>query len=279
LPPGNYFFHVIACNNDGVWNQRGVIQAFTLRPFFWQTRWFFTVSVLSAIALVLATVWFAVMRRLHRKLERLEGEQMVERERARIAKDIHDDLGASLTEITILSELALNSGARQQDAQADIRKISVKSRTLTQLLDEIVWAVNPKRDTLENFVTYSCTYAEEYLRVAGIPCRLQLPAAVQAVTLRATIRHGLFLAVKETLNNIVKHAAATEVQLSVEIQPDGMVIGIRDNGRGFRTDSPAAGGEGLDNIRQRVESLGGRLEITSEPGQGTLVRMSVPIRK
>ena len=288
LAPGDYSFHVIACNNDGIWNEQGATLAIAVLPFFWQTGWFWSLSAVVLVATVFMAVRFVVTRRLHLKLARLEREQMVQRERARIAKDIHDDLGASLTEIAILSELAQNPETPANDSRADLRKIVAKTETLTQLLDEIVWAVNPQRDTLENFVTYTCTYAENFLHVAQVQCRLELPPVVPEISLRTDVRHGLFLVVKEALNNVVKHAGATEVQIRMDMLPEEFTISIRDNGKGFVLPSPtaakangdggtAANGDGLGNMRQRVESLGGRFEIFSQPGQGTQVRLNVPI--
>jgi signal transduction histidine kinase len=150
--------------------------------------------------------------------------------------------------------------------------------------------VNPRRDTLDNFVSYTCTYAEDYLRLAQIQCRLDLPAAVPEVALRTDLRHGLFLVVKEALNNVVKHAAATEVKISMEVDAERLVVCLQDNGKGFRVDPEAenhlpgagqknGGGEGLLNMRQRVESMNGRLVVFSAPSQGTQVRVSVPITK
>lgn len=287
LPPGDYQFQVVACNNDGVWNETGASFAVTMLPFFWQTGWFVAVGTLLSLAVLVTTVRLVVTRRLQRKLERLEREQMVERERARIARDIHDDLGASLTEISILSELAQAPGTPAPEAQADIRKIAAKSKALTQLLDEIVWAVNPRRDTLDNFVSYTCTYAEDYLRLAQIHCRLQLPARIPEHTLRTDVRHGLFLTVKEALNNAVKHAAASEVNIRMDFEAGLLVIWIRDNGRGFSPDpatrSPfkdsggTGAGEGMFNMRQRIESMNGRFAVLSRPGAGTELRISVPI--
>jgi signal transduction histidine kinase/streptogramin lyase len=280
LPPGNYNFHVIACNNDGLWNEQGATLAITILPFFWQTGWFMTLAGLIVFMIIFAAVRLVVTRRLHLRLERLEREQTVQRERTRIAKDIHDDLGASLTEIAILSELAQNPETPANEAAADLRRIVTKTKTLTQMLDEIVWAVNPQRDTVENFVTYTCSYAEDFLRVAQIQCRLQLPPEVPEISLRTDLRHGLFLVVKETLNNIVKHAGASEVKIKMEMRTSKLIIGIQDNGKGFT--QPGSGleaisGDGLSNMSQRVEGLGGRFNIFSQPGRGTHVQIIVPI--
>jgi signal transduction histidine kinase/ligand-binding sensor domain-containing protein len=289
LAPGNYAFHVIACNNDGVWSEPGATLAVQMLPFFWQTGWFMSLSTLLLVGIIFAAVRFVVTRRLHLKLERLEREQTVHRERARIAKDIHDDLGASLTEIAILSELAQKPESPAKEVQSDLQKIASKSKTLTQMLDEIVWAVNPHRDTLENFVTYTCSYAEDFLRVAGIQCRLALPPVAPEMSLRSDIRHSLFLVVKESLNNVVKHAEATEVNIQMEMLSSDFLIVIRDDGSGFNpappgetrpenADSTDGSGDGIINMRQRVENLGGRFRIVSRPGEGTTVQIDVPIK-
>ena len=287
LAPGDYLFRVNACNNDGVWSRQDATLAVTILPFFWQTGWFMFLSAVVLIAAIFAAVRFVVTRHLHAKLARLEREQAVQHERARIARDIHDDLGASLTEIAILSELAQNTETPAADARADLRKIVTKTKTLTQLLDEIVWAVNPQRDTLDNFVTYTCSYAEDFLRVAKLSCRLQLPPAVPEISLPTDVRHGIFLVVKEALNNAVKHAEASAVEIRMELLPKEFTISITDNGKGFSPppfvcpDAAGAGnvpGDGLDNMRQRVENFGGRFGIISRPGQGTRVQINLPVQ-
>jgi signal transduction histidine kinase len=286
LPPGDYKFHVIACNNDGVWNEEGDSLAIMVLPFFWQTKWFEALTSLALVAAIFASARVVVARRLKLKLERLEREHSVNRERARIAKDIHDDLGASLTEIMLLSEFAQNTNT-PLEAQEDIRKIAIKSRALTQLLDEIVWAVNPHRDTLENFVTYACSYAEDFLRMAQIQCRLKLQPTFPDMFLRTDIRHALFLMVKEALNNIVKHAKASEVTISMELDGAEFHILIEDNGKGFQMERKGGpslsedvlprSGEGLFGMRERVENLQGQFEIFTQPGQGTRIKIQVPI--
>ena len=284
LPPGDYRFHVIACNNDGVWNKEGATLALTILPHFWQTGWFLSLAGLAAVGSIAGLARLVERRRIQLRLQRLERETAVERERARIAKDIHDDLGASLTEITILSELAQNSGIPPAQAQADVRKIGVKARSLTQLLDEIVWALNPKKDTLDNFVTYACTFAQDYLSVGKVQCRLEVPSEVPLVPLSSDVRHSLFLVMKEALRNVLKHAGATEVNLRITTDSSAFVLSIEDNGKGIETNRlrafiEASNGHrnGLLNMRQRTESIGGQFEICSRLGEGTQVRLKVPI--
>ena len=154
IPPGTYSFQVTACNNDGVWNETGASLKFEVLPYFWQTTWF---RVLGGVATTLAAgavVWFDTRRRMRRKLERAERQRDIERERTRIARDIHDDLGAQLTRITMLSESASEPEADPHQAAAGIRRIYDTARELTRSMDGIVWAVNPRHDTLEGLATY-----------------------------------------------------------------------------------------------------------------------------
>jgi len=289
VPPGNYQFHVIACNGDGVWNETGDSLGVTVLPYFWQTKTFIAVAALASVGLVAGIVRRVEARKLQRQLETAERERAIERERTRIANDIHDDLGANLTEIAILSELAENPSAAPNQAQADLRKIAVKARELTRSLDEIVWAVNPEYDTLDSLVTYSCDFAQDYLQLAGITCRLTIPTQLPEVQLTADVRHNLLMTLKEALNNIIKHAEATEVQIIVTLEPELFILTIRDNGKGFNpeqtspvedeTMAPAhprgLGGHGLPGMRQRIESISGQFKLESCLGQGTQVTMTI----
>jgi len=292
IPPGNYQFDVIACNNDGVWNNTGAVLAVTVLPYFWQTKWFVALVILTTLGSVAGSVRYVVKQKLQRRIEHVERERAVEAERGRIANDIHDDLGSGLTEIVILSELAQNAEIPADAVQADVRKITDKARALTQSLDEIVWAMNLQNDTLDSFVTYACNFAQEYLQLAKIRCRLDVPPQLPNVPLTADIRHNLFMVLKETLNNIVKHANATEVWIRIAIEPARFTLGIRDNGAGFRLDSASngtvglgaqnansnCGKDGLVNMRKRLANVGGEFFLQSALGRGTQVELSIPLR-
>ena len=158
------------------------------------------------------------------------------------------------------------------------------SRELTRGMDEIVWAVDPQNDTLDGLVNYLCKFAQEYLSVAGIRCRLDLPAQMPPWVLRAEVRHNLFLAFKETLNNIVKHAGASEVCLRLALGREEFTLTLEDNGRGLTlgkkdADGQRAGrissGRGLGNLEKRLAAIGGRCVVTSRPEQGTRIEMTV----
>jgi signal transduction histidine kinase/ligand-binding sensor domain-containing protein len=286
LQPGTYIFRVQACNNDGVWNENGAAVAFRVLPFVWQTLWFQSLLMIGgAMGVGGGVLWFT-RRRVQQKLEQMERHRAVERERARIARDIHDDLGASLTRITMLSQSVRGEVNSLPNTAAEVDQIYDTARELTRAMDEIVWAVSPQHDTLDSLVTYLGRFAQSYLSATSLRCRLDLPLSLPSAALTSEVRHNVFLAFKEALNNIVKHAAATEVRLNLELEPDGFILTVNDNGRGFDPkqrslgSDPAgprvAAGNGLPNMRKRLEELGGRCEWDTAPGEGTRVRLVVP---
>jgi len=264
LPSGTYQFHVIACNSDGVWNQTGSSLTVKILPHFYETWWFRVLAALVAVGLVSAAVWYAVTWRLHRKLEQLARQQAVERERTRIAKDIHDDLGANLTLIAVLGDLA-----KQEKAGERIEKMASTARQAVKSLDEIVWAVNPRNDTLAHLIDYTGQFAADYLRAAGLRCLLDVPEHAPVREVATNVRHNVFLVVKESLQNIVKHAHATEVWLRVSATEQGLRIVIEDNGGGFNRAPENALADGLRNMQQRMNELGGSCRIQSRVGTGT----------
>ena len=173
-------------------------------------------------------VWYSVTRRLHRKLEKLARQQALERERARIAKDIHDDLGANLTLIVRLGHLA-----KQEKTVERIDKMESTARLAIKSLDEIVWAVNPRNDTLAHLIDYTGQFATDYLYAAGVRCLLDVPERAPQFEVPSNVRHNIFLVVKEALQNIVKHANAAEVWLRIQTTDSNLRIVIEDNGCGF----------------------------------------------
>ncbi len=284
LPPRSYRFHVIACNNEGVWNNTGATIPFTVEPFFYQTDAFLFFAGAFIIGLVTFAARRAATRKYRRKLAVMENQAAIERDRARIAKDIHDDVGAGLTQITLLTELARREPAQ---TEANLDRITQSARKLTKAMDEIVWAVDPQHDTVAGLMDYISAYAEDYLRVADVRCRMDLPVELPATRVDAELRYNLFLALKETLNNIVKHAQATEVWLRLRLAPGRLVLEIEDNGRGLPADRSSdtslggnriASGSGLGNLGKRLASVGGCCAIHSVAGQGTRVELTVFVK-
>ena len=170
---------------------------------------------------------------MKRKLCRARQRHAIERERSRIASDIHDDLGSSLTRIMMIGERAEEGLVNGEDVGGHIRKIVASSRHTVQVLDEIVWAVNPENDTLDGLIGYVGHYLHEFFESSNISCRLEVPMELPACTLPAEVRHNLFLVVKEALSNVLKHSNATEVRVQIAVDSLRMQIEIQDNGNGF----------------------------------------------
>lgn len=265
LAPGRYQFTVIAANNDSVWNETGATLALVVLPQFWQT-WWFNLALFAVPAFALVWAYRARGRRL-REIEQL---------RIRIASDLHDDVGARLTKVAMITEQV----ERETDVNAarpHIHMIARTTRDITRAMDEIVWTINPKNDTLDNLANYIFHYAQEYFQNTGVRCRLDLPPALPEHTLSTEYRHNLFMAVKEALNNILKHAGAAEARIRLAVADDRLTIAITDNGRGFAADRAHPGGDGLVNMRERLRQVGGSLRLESAPDRGTTITMEAPL--
>jgi len=277
VPPGNYVFRVIACNSDGVRGQETALINLVVRPHLYQTVWFQTATGFGALAGLSMAVGTTMRRRMKRRLETLRRQHELERERARIARDLHDDLGAGLTEISLLGGLLQSPAGLPGSSHLALPRIVQRCRDLVTALDEIVWAVNPRNDSANSLSTYLCRYAQEFLEPASVRCRLQVQEAEPDHPLDSEQRHNLFLAFKEVLTNVVRHSQATEVSIRISLGEDGrLLIRIEDNGRGF-PETRGQPGEGLANLRRRMAHVGGDCEIGSGEGGGVVIRLSLPL--
>jgi signal transduction histidine kinase len=281
IPPGDYTFRVTACNSDGVWNPTGATLGFTVLPHFWQTWWFQIATATMAAGALAGAVRLGTRRRFRRKLERMERQRAIERERSRIARDIHDDLGASLTRITLLSQTAGEELHDRKMVETHLERIYATARELTKAMDEIVWAVSPQHDTLDSLVTYLGRFAQDFTSAAGVRCRIDVPTELPAWPLTAEVRHNLFLVLKEALHNVIKHAEAREIKIGLHSRARGFTLVVEDDGKGFdpmaiEIQAPRlVGGHGLKNMRLRLEEIGGRCEIDARPGSGTRIKFHV----
>jgi signal transduction histidine kinase/ligand-binding sensor domain-containing protein len=299
LPQGEYVFRVKACNNDGVWNENGLTLRIRLVPPFWRTGWFYTFCVVVSLAGGAGFVRSVVRRRLLQRIERLEHERAleranleralaIERERGRIAQDIHDEVGPGVTKILLLSGFAdtvatngsanvsTNGSAAGAEANNGVSALARAAQEVIDGMNGIIWMTNPKNDTLDNLVAYIREYAAEYLDKAGIVCRFDIPDTVPPIHLYGTLRRNLFLTMKEALNNIVKHAHATEVMITLLLESrEHFQFHITDNGRGMTQSPTSRFGNGLDNMRQRMDECGCRFDIVTGDGRGTSIVLDV----
>ena len=285
LPPENYDFQVKACNAGGVWNEEGASVHFVQEPFFRQTRAFYVLcwSLGAVVILVLAALGTAVAhaissRKMRRRVALLEAQQALDRERARIARDIHDDVGSTLTRIVLLSELAGREPEQTYTPDGHLAGIRSAAKEITRRLDEIVWAINPRNDTLDALVTYISKLVTDQARAAGLRCRLDVPPTLPTWPINGTTRHNIFLACKEAIHNAIKHAAANQLQLRLTLQEGSFLLEICDDGVGLPAAPSESAGNGLLNMRERLTNSGGACELSSVPGRGTTVgfRLSCP---
>ncbi len=244
---------------------------------FWQTWWFITLTAIILLVGVGTTVRIIEKKKFQLQLQRAESESALERERARIAQDLHDELGSSLTRISLLSGLLRADKDNPDQVAAHAGKLSLSADQTVRALEEIVWAVRPGSDTLQSLVDYITHFAGELFEGGPTRCRLDVPDELPVQPLPPDVRHNIFLIVKEALTNILKHAGAAEVHLQIKVTPQTLEIVIADNGKGFETNAAVTDGQGngLGNMKRRAEAVGGKLSLTSAPGQGARMEFAV----
>ena len=253
-------------------------------PPWWTLRRALIFAGGLAATILAALVWIQLLRRRVeertaqlaveiRRREQVQRQSDLERERTRIAKDMHDHLGTSVTRVSLLAELTKNDALDAGKTAAHAEKISETAIELGRTLDEIVWAVNPKNDSLDRFCDYVAVQAQELFQLTDVLCRVDLPPEMPRHPLSAELRHNLFLAAKEALNNVVRHAQAKEVWVRFQLQADRFQICIVDDGVGFDPEATSGRRNGLQNMQRRLEETGGRFALTSQPGRGTRVTL------
>jgi len=214
---------------------------------------------------------------LRAKLRKLEQRAALDREKARIARDLHDNLGSRLTKIISLSKMTFRERSSPDRAGLHAQQIGSTAKQVIDSLDETVWVLNSRNDNLPNLIDYLGQAAVEFLRAADIRCRVDFPEHPPALNVPADVRHNLFLIVQEALNNVVRHSRASEVRLSAAENSQSFTFVIEDNGRGF-DDAPLNGSaDGLRNMRRRMEEMKGTFQVNSASGAGTRITLVLPL--
>jgi len=276
IDPGTYTLRVKGSNNDGVWNEKGVTLTIIIPPPYYKTWWFRGV-VFAFVALAL----FLMYRYRVKKL--LE----IERIRTSIATDLHDDIGSTLTEIALFSDVGIReirslspgkpiTGAEAEKVTSLLEEIGHTSRTLIDSMNDIVWAIDPKNDSFEFLLLRMKTHAARMFDARGINYDIEIPSELSELELPLGFRRRFFLIFKEAINNIIKHAHPTKVQLTLAKERSALVMSITDNGVGFDA-RVASEGNGLRNMDARATALGGTLSITSARAGGTSITLRAPI--
>jgi signal transduction histidine kinase len=267
LKAGDYRFEVMALPAHNIWSARPADFPFSIAPYFWQTWPFYVGSGASLMAAILGLHYQRL--RNQRRIQRLEHQRALQDERTRIARDLHDDLGANLTGVALQLDLARAGNDAPGPLREQLGAIAGRTRSLVDTMREVVWAMNPQFDDVESLASYLGLYTENFLVAAGLRCRLELPEQATSIPLSSRVRHQLFLVVKEALHNVVRHARASEVRLRLECQNKELRIVIADDGCGFSLSKDRVSGHGLANMEERVKALGGQFSVMSRPGHGT----------
>ncbi|HEX4122032.1 MAG TPA: ATP-binding protein [Verrucomicrobiae bacterium] len=238
----------------------------------WQRR-DFQIGLFTGGA-VLVTACLCLLIQL---LTQSKAHRLVQAERDRIARDIHDDLGSKLTQLLLIGEVAQMEAAPAADAP--ISRMCDGARSILSTIDDVVWIVNSQKETLEDFVIYVCKYAQRFLESSSIRCRFDAPHELPPKTLGQFARRNIFLTVKEALNNATKHSEATELTLHIRLEGSLLTVAVADNGRGFDAASVSPERNGLTNMRLRMAEIGGKCEVLSRPNEGCEVRFQVPLKQ
>jgi signal transduction histidine kinase/ligand-binding sensor domain-containing protein len=276
LRPGDYQFRVTAANAHGVWNEEETTLSFAILPYFWQTGTFYLGVACATLALGSGAHWRRLtVQRRHQELKHQEALTM---EKARIAADMHDELGSTLTRIVILGEVAKTQSGDTPLSNSTLDSISQAARDVTSRMRDLVWATNPRNDTLANLVAYLRGQAAALLENTAIHPLLDFPSSCPEASVSATFRRNVLLVMKESLHNVLKHARASEVSVQLEIAGLSLGLRIRDNGCGFDASNRDRRGNGLGNMEKRIRDLGGEFSLRSVPGQGTMIEIKVPLK-
>ena len=238
---------------------------------FWQTGWF-QITLLAVCGIVV----LICVRLMAQATLQSKGQQLLQLERARIARDIHDDLGAGLTKLVLLGEVVQSESRLDSETRAQVGQLCERARDLLRAMDEVVWAINSRRDTLVDFSAYLCKYAQMFFSSGPIRCRLDVERDLPATAFDLPTRRNLFLAVKEALNNAAKHSEATELFLRIHRRGEGLSVVVVDNGRGFERGAASQERNGLTNMEQRMCEVGGTCVVSGERGGGCRVEFVLP---
>ena len=266
LEPGDYTFRVKAANNDGVWNPTGASLFVRVLPAYWQTSWFRLLCVALAVGLL-----YAIYRYRENQRQQLEGI------RNRIATDLHDDMGSTLSSIRIFSDVVQQQIAPvRPEAVPVLQRISISATTLSESMQDIIWTIDTKNDTLADLVTRMREFGLKLAEVKGIAFQMQVGDAFDSLRLNVGQRRNLYLIFKESVNNAVKYAQASRIDVGLSVTGKQLRLLIQDDGQGFDP-TTVRPGNGLPNLQKRAAEIRGKLDLTSAPGQGTKIELSLKI--
>jgi ligand-binding sensor domain-containing protein/two-component sensor histidine kinase len=262
LDPGEYVFRVKGSNNDGIWNEKGTAIVIKILPPLWRTWWFISLTIILIGVIIASIIYFRVKHLLD-----------IERLRTKLAADLHDNIGSSLTEISILSEvISKKIKSDESDVRKSLNMISNNSRNLIDNMSDIVWLVNPKRDSLYDLILRLRDTYSELSSYTSIAFRSENIKSLEKVSLSMEHRQHLYLIFKEAINNCITHSGCSEITLDASVKGNNLRMVLKDNGKGFCTDDVSGGGNGMNNMKSRAEIIGGKLNVFSKIGEGTTIQ-------
>ncbi len=271
LEPGkSYRLQMGVRSVEGREVEGGTVLAFDIAPLWWKRPVVWLGAGVAVLAASLSVVRSIARRRIQQRIRELDQRHAIEQERSRIARDIHDELGASLAQISLLSSLARTGLPADSEVGRTLESIGERASGAARQLAEIVWAVNPARDSIEHLVGFLCSFAQDHLALAGVRFRTDIPDELIEIPVGSSVRYNIFLSVRELVHNAVKHARPSLVYLRVRCVDDELRVEVEDNGCGF---DPATvqEGRGLANVRERMQQMGGTTEIVAGNQAGALV--------
>jgi signal transduction histidine kinase len=285
IDPGEYTFRVRGTNNDGVWNMVGTSVRIIITPPWWATVWFRGFALFVFVGSIAVGAWYISRRKLNARIDELERQKSIleERQRTRdkIARDLHDDVATTISSISLYAEMMhQRTKKRRIDLEEAVKKISSLSSDAKQAMEEVVWSLSPKNDTLNNLVDRMGDVAAQWCSDHSLQCHLAFCIIPSNIIIPEEIRKNVYLIFKEAMNNILKHSNADAVELISWVENEFFYLTIRDNGKGLSPVSSkktTIGGNGMLNMEMRAKSIGAELIIASEKNKGTSISVIVKI--
>ncbi|MCU0412334.1 MAG: histidine kinase, partial [Bacteroidetes bacterium] len=265
LAPGSYTLRITGANSDGYWNHAGLSVPIRIHPPWWQS-WYFRLGAVAAIVLLA----------LYLHHVRVQGLLERERFKAKMSAELHDEIGSGLTRIALLSEIAQRKSAESPTQAGDaFQRIAQLARELHEAMGDVVWSINPKHDTMESFIQRATRYLNEVCEARGIVLTLKIGEDVASLHANPEMLRNMLLVTKEAMTNVVRHASCDRSEVHMRRDGSAMTLTVVDNGKGMDL-AGSVEGNGLRNMRKRVEQLGGTLTVWSELGKGMELRFVIP---
>ncbi len=272
LNHGTHLFKLRARKYNSDWSEP-IVCSIYIKPPYWATLWFISISVFVGAGLLYLIITYLVRRKIKRRLVVFEQEQALLKERNRISTDLHDDIGAELSNIVILSRIAGSKIKSHSDPGEYIAKIDHSANEVISKMNGIIWSLNPVNDNLLNLTDYIRKYTNDFLELNNLQGNVVINGVARKINVKALTRRNVFLIVKEALHNVVKHSGASQVDLVIDVQDTSFELSITDNGKGFNTDEEKRGGLGLGSMKKRAADMGAQFQIESAPAKGCSIHL------